>query len=273
MSGPGEDFATALFKKSVLKQAKYEQIVALLGDTTGLECLDVGGDNGVVSLMLRKRGGIWHSADLDPGTVESIRQLVGNSVVQIDGKRTPFPDASFDRIVIIDFLEHITTDREFAWELRRILRPAGELIVNVPNRKPRSLLNRFRHAIGLTDEWHGHVRPGYTCAELAETLAPHFVVLDARTYSGTFSELLDTALTWSVEFLKRGGGASPSQKGTVVTSGDLERHRRKFRLIGAAYPYLWLFSRLDHFLFLQEGYKLIVKAQVSSKSFQDGELG
>jgi hypothetical protein len=172
--------------------------------------------------------------------------------------------------VIIDFLEHITTDREFARELRRILRPAGELIVNVPNRKPHSWLNRFRHAIGLTDEWHGHVRPGYTCAELAETLAPHFVLREARTYSGTFSELVDTALTWSLEYLKRGAGAPPSRKGTVVTSGDLERHRRKFRLLSAAYPSLWFFSQLDHLLFLQEGYKLIVRAQVSCESFQDG---
>ncbi len=36
MSGAGEDFALALFQKSVLKQVKYRQIVALLGDTTGL---------------------------------------------------------------------------------------------------------------------------------------------------------------------------------------------------------------------------------------------
>jgi SAM-dependent methyltransferase len=261
MSGAGEEFALALFSKSVLKQAKYRQIVSLLGDTAGLACLDVGGDNGVVSFLLRKRGGEWHSADLDPGTVESIRQLVGENVEQIDGGRTPYPDGRFDRIVIIDFLEHIPGDREFAAELRRILRPEGELIVNVPHRKPRSWLNRIRHAIGLTDAWHGHLRPGYSREELEETLSPHFAIREARTYSGTFSEIVDTVLTWSLEFLKHRSGASPSRKGTVVTSSDLAKHRLKFRLLSIAYPFLWLFSRLDRLLFLQEGYKLIVRAE------------
>jgi len=270
MSRSGEDFALALFRRSVLKQAKYRQIVSLLGDTGGLTCLDVGGDNGVVSLLLRKRGGVWHSADLDPGTVESIRRLVGERVVQIDGKSAPFPDHCFDRIVIIDFLEHIPTDREFAGELRRILKPEGNLIVNVPHRKPGSWLNRLRHAMGLTDEWHGHLRPGYTRTELAETLAPHFVIRESKTYSRTFSEMIDTVLTWSLEFLKRGGGGPPSRKGTVVTSADMDRHHRKFRLLGVAYPFLWLFSRLDHLLFLQEGYKLIVRARANGEPPRNG---
>ena len=194
MRGPGEDFALALFRKSILKQAKYRQIVSLLGATGGLTCLDVGGDNGVVSLLLRMRGGVWHSADLDPGTVQLIRQLVGERVVEIDGKRTPFPDHFFDRVVIIDFLEHISTDREFAQELRRILKPEGALIVNVPHRKPGSLLNRLRHAMGLTDEWHGHLRTGFSRADLAETLSPHFLIRESRTYSRACSELIDTVL-------------------------------------------------------------------------------
>jgi len=273
MSGPGEDFALALFRKSILKQAKYRQIVSLLGDTGGLTCLDVGGDNGVISLLLRKRGGLWHSADLGPGTVQLIRQLVGERVVEIDGKRTPFPDHCFDRIVIIDFLEHISTDREFAGELRRIIKPDGGLIVNVPHRKPGSWLNRLRHAIGLTDEWHGHLKDGYTRAELAETLAPHFFIRESKTYSRGFSEMVDTLLTWSLEFLKRGSGVPPSRKGTLVTSADLDRHRRKFRLLSAAYPFLWFFSRLDHLLFFQEGYKLIVMAEAGSESNRGGGKG
>ena len=273
MRGPGEDFALALFRKSILKQAKYRQIVSLLGATGGLTCLDVGGDNGVVSLLLRMRGGVWHSADLDPGTVQLIRQLVGERVVEIDGKRTPFPDHFFDRVVIIDFLEHISTDREFAQELRRILKPEGALIVNVPHRKPGSLLNRLRHAMGLTDEWHGHLRTGFSRADLAETLSPHFLIRESRTYSRACSELIDTVLTWSLEYLKRGTGAPPSRKGTLVTSADLDRHRWKFLLLSAAYPFLWLFSRLDHLLFFQEGYKLIVMAEVNSEPGRGGGQG
>ena len=87
MSGAGEDFALALFQKSVLKQVKYRQIVALLGDTTGLECLDVGGG---------QRGG-EPDAQKARRSMAQRRPRPGNGGV--DGRRTPFPDGSFDRIV------------------------------------------------------------------------------------------------------------------------------------------------------------------------------
>ena len=47
----------------------------------------------------------------------------------------PFPDASFDRALCLDVLEHLQFDdqpRAFA-ELFRVLRPGGELFVSVPN--------------------------------------------------------------------------------------------------------------------------------------------
>lgn len=47
----------------------------------------------------------------------------------------PFADASFDRALCLDVLEHLTYEeqpRAFA-ELHRVLRPGGELFVSVPN--------------------------------------------------------------------------------------------------------------------------------------------
>jgi len=47
----------------------------------------------------------------------------------------PFPDASFDRALCLDVLEHLSYEdqpRALA-ELFRVLRPAGELLVSVPN--------------------------------------------------------------------------------------------------------------------------------------------
>lgn len=254
-------WAIALFNRSVLKQEKYRQIVALLGDTEGKTCLDIGGDNGVISYLLRQRGGHWHSADLDELTVESIRRLVGENVHRIDGLSTPFPDGMFDVVVIVDFLEHIHTDVEFARELRRIVKPGGTLIVNVPRVKPRSLLNRLRPAIGLTDEKHGHVRPGYTLESLRRVLGSGWRIEASRTYSGSFSEGVDTALNGLYELRQRQKPQQPrSRKGTVVTGAEIQRMRAEFRLLSAAYPALWLFSRFDRLLLTQQGYKLIVRA-------------
>ncbi len=270
MSTPtGEErvrLARELFAVSVTKQAKLRALAAMIGDTRGKVCLDVGSDNGVISLLLRERGGEWSSADLDETTVAEIRALVGGRVCRIDGVVTPFGDASFDLVVIVDCLEHVPADREFVAELRRILRPGGRLVVNVPHVKPRSLVDRLRRAVGQTDELHGHVRPGYTVAGLRELLAPWFRIRETHTYSRAFSEILDTALRLAVDRAKRPGAvpATGPGKGSIVTHDDLARRGAGRRLVKLCYPALWLFSRLDALLFLQPGYKLVVAAETAA---------
>lgn len=260
-SPPEAAWGLALFNKSVLKQAKFRQIVARLDDPVGKRGLDIGADNGVISYLLRQRGGHWHSADMDEKAVRSIRQLVGTDVHQIDGGPTSFEDAAFDQIVIVDFLEHISDDQRFARELARIIKPGGKVIINVPHLKPGSLLNRVRHAIGLTDEWHGHLRPGYSLEGLRQLLGPAFLIEESATYSGAFSELIDTVLNGLYLKMQRPSAAGPSSKGTVITEGDLRKHRKQFVLLSALYPLLWSMAKLDAVLFFTPGYKLIVSAR------------
>jgi ubiquinone/menaquinone biosynthesis C-methylase UbiE len=47
----------------------------------------------------------------------------------------PFPDASFDRALCLDVLEHLTYEEQprALAELHRVVRPGGELFVSVPN--------------------------------------------------------------------------------------------------------------------------------------------
>ena len=72
MTAAETEWALALFRKSVLKQAKLRRILELLHDPTGKRNLDIGADNGVISYLLRQRGGRWSSADLDARAVASI---------------------------------------------------------------------------------------------------------------------------------------------------------------------------------------------------------
>ena len=257
---PEAEWALALFDRSVLKQAKFRQIVSLLDEPAGRTNLDIGADNGVISYLLRRRGGQWHSADLDESTVASIRQLVGENVHRLDGARTPFPDQTFDQVIVVDYLEHIQDDGGFARELARILKPNGCVIINVPHLRPGSLLNRLRHAIGLTDEWHGHLRPGYDIAGLRALLGPMFEIERCTTYSRTFSELIDTGLNGLYASLQKKTGPG-SRKGTVVTRSDLQKHNKQFVLLSALYPLLWAVAKLDALLWFQPGYKLIVRAR------------
>ncbi len=245
------DWALALFRRSVLKQRKLAELVRALGSSEGLRCLDLGSDNGVVSLLLRERGGSWASGDLTLEAVASIRSLVGDDVHLVAGDRLPFPDAAFDRVVVVDMLEHVADEAAFARELARVTKPGGRLVVNTPHLK-RTLLRRARHALGQTDAKHGHLRPGYTAERLSQLLGVAFELESHRSYSRFFSEAVDTALNWGIERL----GKKSSAKGMVVTGDDLARHLKAFRSYSLIYPLVWAVSRLDA-LVPASGYMLI----------------
>jgi ubiquinone/menaquinone biosynthesis C-methylase UbiE len=249
------EWALALFRRSVLKQRKLAEITALLGPTAGLRCLDLGSDNGVVSLLLRRAGGRWASADMTEESVASIRELVGSDVHLVAGRRLPFADAEFDKVAVVDMLEHVDDDRAFAEELARVLKPGGRLVVNTPHLKD-TPLRRLRHRLGQTEERHGHVRPGYTAKALAALLEPGFVLEKDRTYSRAFTEMVDAA----IQLALAGTGKKGSAKGVVVTAGDLKRHRALFRAYSVAYPAVWAVSRLDLLVPWSSGYMLIAAA-------------
>lgn len=247
-----------LFKKSVLKQRKYKELTEALGETSTLQCLDIGADNGVISYLLRQRGGHWKSADLDQTTVEAIQDLIHERVFQIDDRPTPFADNEFDRVAVIDFLEHIPNDEAFIRELHRIVKPHGRVVLNVPHIKP-TLLRKIRLAIGQTDEKHGHLRPGYTPEDINRILGDHFQVVSEKTYSKFFSECIDTLITFAFDLLKR--GKRTSAKGLVVTGKDLKQYQKVFTMYSLLYPIIWTISKLDTALFFTSGYMLLVVAQ------------
>jgi hypothetical protein len=132
------------------------------------------------------------------------------------------------------------------------------VIINVPHLQPGSPLVRLRHRVGLTDEWHGHVRPGYSVATLRETLGTRFRIDRAVTYSKFGSELVDTALNGLYEMMRRRNGGPGSGKGTVVTQHDVGRYRKQFRMLSLLYPALRAAAAADQLLPWQAGHKLVV---------------
>jgi ubiquinone/menaquinone biosynthesis C-methylase UbiE len=68
----------------------------------------------------------------------------------------PFPDASFDCVIISEVLEHLHEDRRALREMSRVLKPGGVLAASVPREGPEAvcwaLSKRYRNTPG------GHVR-------------------------------------------------------------------------------------------------------------------
>jgi SAM-dependent methyltransferase len=104
---------------------------------------------------------VYVAGDLDP---ERYAREDGDAGVQrIDVTAIPFPDASFDRVIMNHVLEHVPDDRGAMREVFRVLRSGGRLIGQHPVRWDRaetyedlsitSPADRERHF-----EQHDHVR-------------------------------------------------------------------------------------------------------------------
>ncbi|MFA5105513.1 MAG: class I SAM-dependent methyltransferase [Candidatus Micrarchaeia archaeon] len=62
-------------------------------------------------------------------------KLEGGKFVQADLNRPPlpFPDASFDVVMLVEVIEHVDNPASLLSEIRRVLSPGGTLILSTPN--------------------------------------------------------------------------------------------------------------------------------------------
>jgi SAM-dependent methyltransferase len=107
----------------------------------GRRVLEVGLGYGTVAERLARAGADYHGLDIATGPVEMARhRLAGipnarpEQVQQGSVLELQFPDASFDRVVSIGCLHHTGDLARAVAEVRRVLRPGGELLLMVYNR-------------------------------------------------------------------------------------------------------------------------------------------
>ena len=116
-----------------------------LGLQAGERLLDIGCGFGRHTYEGVRRGASVVSCDLGVAELEGVRSIVaamaqddeipdGVSFMAVNGDATalPFPDASFERVIASEVVEHIPDDGRAFAELARVLKPGGTLAVTVP---------------------------------------------------------------------------------------------------------------------------------------------
>lgn len=114
--------------------------------------LDLAGGTGDLSRRLRRRLGDdgevvlcdINAAMLQTGRARLLDSGIATGVhyVRADAERLPFPDASFDRVLIAFGLRNVTRKAHALADMQRVLRPGGRLLVlefsslTVPALKP-----------------------------------------------------------------------------------------------------------------------------------------
>lgn len=135
----------------------------------GMRVLDLGCGEGRHAFEAYRRGADVVAVDLSAPDLATTRDwcaamsLTGEApatasatALRGDLLALPFADASFDRVIASEVLEHIPDDETAMAELTRVLRPGGLAAVTVPRWLPE------RVCWALSDEYHanegGHIR-------------------------------------------------------------------------------------------------------------------
>ncbi|MGY1748700.1 class I SAM-dependent methyltransferase [Modestobacter sp. SYSU DS0511] len=153
----------------------------LLGVAPGMRVLDLGCGEGRHAFEAYRRGAEVLAVDWGAAEVTTTRTWLqaiaaageappgaAAEVARGDLRALPVPDASVDRVIASEVLEHIPDDRTALAEIARVLRPGGRVAVTVPRYGPE------RVCWALSDDYHanegGHIRI-YRGDQLWERLA------------------------------------------------------------------------------------------------------
>jgi SAM-dependent methyltransferase len=142
---------------------RYDRLGLRRGDLL----LDLGCGFGRHAYEAARRGARVVAFDYGDGELKEVRNTFGAmaetgqvseeslvGAVQGDATALPFDDATFDRIIASEVLEHIRDDAGAIAELSRVLRPGGVLAATVPAWLPE------RVCWALSEEYHAPCVPG-----------------------------------------------------------------------------------------------------------------
>jgi 2-polyprenyl-3-methyl-5-hydroxy-6-metoxy-1,4-benzoquinol methylase len=185
----------------------------------GGRILDLGCGSAPPATMLADLGGVYVGVDLGGHHVQyatrNLEQLGGpleGVLSRGDVEAVPFADASFDLVIMTEVIEHLMEPDRCIWEIARVLRPGGVLVLTTnnaseaPTASPlRDLFAWLEKAAGATFPslisrrpwvWPDPVDPSILDPGSGEVYVPHSHHIAGETRRVLAAAGLDT-LEWS----------------------------------------------------------------------------
>lgn len=174
---------------SALWRFGQDRRFAMIRDAAELEgarALDLGCGLGMYTRRMEEAGARGVGLEVEWPRAREAR-AGGLDVVAAVGERMPFPDGSFDVVLLHEVLEHVADDRASVAEAVRVLRPGGRVLIFVPNRgwpfETHGVIWRGRYRFGNAP------LVNYLPDPLRNRLAPHVRVYTRRGLRSLFDGL------------------------------------------------------------------------------------
>ena len=133
-----DTMASEYLERTPWTELRLEAVRSLVEPQAGEHVLDLGCAAGAISHYLSTLGCDTVGVDAEPRAIEKAQKLFPDLQFQLGNvARLPFEEASFDKAVAADLVEHLD-DETFGAMLReahRVLRPGGTLSIYTPNPK------------------------------------------------------------------------------------------------------------------------------------------
>ena len=171
------------YEQQVRSCAVLERLRASRGDII----LDLGCGNARDIPPMLQAGATVVGVDLSPGMIEQARKdlaAAGYHDVQLevgDATQLRFPDATFDKVVCSEVIEHIPAAGAAVREMHRVLKPRGSLVLSTPNRRSWYGFDRYVVWQGLFRKRWNHPYDNWrTLDEVGDLLEQHGFDVSAR---------------------------------------------------------------------------------------------
>ena len=119
----------------IFSRVGYSSLETLLEQAdlpTSGRVLDAGGGTGRVASAIREHAGEVVIADPSLGMLrEADRTQLG--LACSNSEALPFPNDTFERIIMVDALHHVIHQGETAREMYRVLKPGGRIVIEEPD--------------------------------------------------------------------------------------------------------------------------------------------
>ncbi len=126
------DFIAPYYDRFI-KPMDPSRFIELAGLPVSGWLLDVGGGTGQKSQRLLHMVGGAVVADSSLGMLAQAAHKPGLLTAAAESERLPFADGSFERVIMVDALHHVSDQQASLGEMWRVLKPGGRIVIEEPD--------------------------------------------------------------------------------------------------------------------------------------------